>query len=157
MTLWTMLEYFAFALRTVDESISDSFLHLVSRRCDLYALICWSVLSALQFLSVSLIFLTGFSFDRPRPSGRPTKVIEEFRYLSQKLFVSVSVLAGLGILLGIVCLSFNIYNSSIRLVSCVHKKSTRNRSEMQYNLSINSHFRIILCWPICQFCPFELL
>lgn len=41
-------------------------------------------------------------------------VIEEFRYLSQKLFVSVSVFAGLGILLGIVCLTFNIYNSNVR-------------------------------------------
>uniref|UniRef100_A0A8C2JIG5 Gamma-aminobutyric acid (GABA) B receptor, 1a n=1 Tax=Cyprinus carpio TaxID=7962 RepID=A0A8C2JIG5_CYPCA len=50
------------------------------------------------------------------PPADQTKVIEEFRYLSQKLFVSVSVFAGLGILLGIVCLSFNIYNSSIRYI-----------------------------------------
>ncbi|KTG41069.1 hypothetical protein cypCar_00010070, partial [Cyprinus carpio] len=50
------------------------------------------------------------------PPADQTKVIEEFRYLSQKLFVSVSVFAGLGILLGIVCLSFNIYNSSVRYI-----------------------------------------
>ncbi|XP_051718303.1 gamma-aminobutyric acid type B receptor subunit 1 isoform X2 [Ctenopharyngodon idella] len=50
------------------------------------------------------------------PPADQTKVIKEFRYLSQKLFVSVSVFAGLGILLGIVCLSFNIYNSSVRYI-----------------------------------------
>uniref|UniRef100_A0A671MAR4 Gamma-aminobutyric acid type B receptor subunit 1-like n=1 Tax=Sinocyclocheilus anshuiensis TaxID=1608454 RepID=A0A671MAR4_9TELE len=50
------------------------------------------------------------------PPADQTRVIEEFRYLSQKLFVSMSVFAGLGILLGIVCLSFNIYNSSIRYI-----------------------------------------
>lgn len=48
------------------------------------------------------------------PPADQTVVIEEFRYLSQKLFVSVSVFAGLGILLGIVCLTFNIYNSNVR-------------------------------------------
>uniref|UniRef100_A0AAQ5ZCA3 G-protein coupled receptors family 3 profile domain-containing protein n=1 Tax=Amphiprion ocellaris TaxID=80972 RepID=A0AAQ5ZCA3_AMPOC len=54
-----------------------------------------------------------------RSSGPPadqTVVIEEFRYLSQKLFVSVSVFAGLGILLGIVCLTFNIYNRNVRYI-----------------------------------------
>ncbi|XP_055368949.1 gamma-aminobutyric acid type B receptor subunit 1 isoform X3 [Betta splendens] len=50
------------------------------------------------------------------PPADQTVVIEEFRYLSQKLFVSVSVFAGLGILLGIVCLSFNIYNSNVRYI-----------------------------------------
>ncbi|KAI2656381.1 Gamma-aminobutyric acid type B receptor subunit 1 [Labeo rohita] len=50
------------------------------------------------------------------PPADQTKVIVEFRFLSQKLFVSVSVFAGLGILLGIVCLSFNIYNSSVRYI-----------------------------------------
>ncbi len=113
--------------------------------------VCASVSSGFSDISWLVSLLTGLG-----PPADQTKVIEEFRYLSQKLFVLVSVLAGLGILLGIVCLSFNIYNSSIRLVSCVHKKSTRNRSEMQYNLSIKSHFRIILCWSICQFCSFEL-
>ncbi|XP_077064095.1 gamma-aminobutyric acid type B receptor subunit 1 isoform X2 [Siphateles boraxobius] len=50
------------------------------------------------------------------PPADQTKVIKEFRYLSQKLFVSVSVFAGLGIVLGLVCLSFNIYNSSVRYI-----------------------------------------
>ncbi|XP_042202554.1 gamma-aminobutyric acid type B receptor subunit 1-like [Callorhinchus milii] len=50
------------------------------------------------------------------PPADHTKVIPRFRYLSQKLFVSVSVLAGLGILLGSVCLSFNIYNSHVRYI-----------------------------------------
>lgn len=48
------------------------------------------------------------------PPADETMVIRKFRYLSQKLFVSVSVFAGLGILLGIICLSFNIYNSNVR-------------------------------------------
>uniref|UniRef100_A0A8C5B0J2 Gamma-aminobutyric acid (GABA) B receptor, 1b n=1 Tax=Gadus morhua TaxID=8049 RepID=A0A8C5B0J2_GADMO len=52
----------------------------------------------------------------PGPPADQTVVIEEFRYLSQKLFVSVSVFAGLGILLGIVCLTFNIYNSNVRYI-----------------------------------------
>ena len=52
----------------------------------------------------------------PGPPADQTVVIEQFRYLSQKLFVSVSVFAGLGILLGIVCLTFNIYNSNVRYV-----------------------------------------
>uniref|UniRef100_A0A6Q2WQT3 Gamma-aminobutyric acid (GABA) B receptor, 1b n=1 Tax=Esox lucius TaxID=8010 RepID=A0A6Q2WQT3_ESOLU len=50
------------------------------------------------------------------PPADQTVVIEEFRYLSQKLFVSVSVFAGLGILLGIVCLTFNIYNRNVRYI-----------------------------------------
>ena len=50
----------------------------------------------------------------PGPPADQTVVIEEFRYLSQNIFVSVSVFAGLGILLGIVCLTFNIYNSNVR-------------------------------------------
>ncbi|XP_026156220.1 gamma-aminobutyric acid type B receptor subunit 1 [Mastacembelus armatus] len=50
------------------------------------------------------------------PPADQTVVIEEFRYLSQKLFVSVSVFSGLGILLGIVCLTFNIYNSNVRYI-----------------------------------------
>uniref|UniRef100_UPI00398EAA45 gamma-aminobutyric acid type B receptor subunit 1 n=1 Tax=Pristiophorus japonicus TaxID=55135 RepID=UPI00398EAA45 len=50
------------------------------------------------------------------PPADHTKVIPTFRYLSQKLFVSVSVLAGLGILLGIICLTFNIYNSNVRYI-----------------------------------------
>lgn len=53
-----------------------------------------------------------------RPGAGPpadrTVVIEEFRYLSQKLFAAVSVFAGLGILLGILCLTFNIYNGNVR-------------------------------------------
>nr|XP_046272894.1 gamma-aminobutyric acid type B receptor subunit 1 [Scatophagus argus] len=52
----------------------------------------------------------------PGPPADQTVVIEEFRYLSQKLFVSVSIFAGLGILLGIVCLTFNIYNSNVRYI-----------------------------------------
>ncbi|XP_071356017.1 gamma-aminobutyric acid type B receptor subunit 1 isoform X6 [Trachinotus anak] len=52
----------------------------------------------------------------PGPPADQTVVIEEFRYLSQKLFVSVSVFAGLGILLGIICLTFNIYNSNVRYI-----------------------------------------
>ncbi|XP_055781664.1 gamma-aminobutyric acid type B receptor subunit 1 isoform X2 [Salvelinus fontinalis] len=50
------------------------------------------------------------------PPADSTIVIEEFRYLSQKLFAAVSVFAGLGILLGIVCLTFNIYNSNVRYI-----------------------------------------
>lgn len=46
-------------------------------------------------------------------------VTEEYRFLSQKLFASVSVFAGLGILLGIVCLTFNIYNGNVRYVGLV--------------------------------------
>ena len=44
-------------------------------------------------------------------------MIEEFRFLSQKLFSVVSVFAGLGILLGFLCLSFNIYNGAVRSVA----------------------------------------
>nr|XP_033492086.1 gamma-aminobutyric acid type B receptor subunit 1-like [Epinephelus lanceolatus] len=61
--------------------------------------------------------LSWYGNDKWIGSGPPadqTVVIEEFRYLSQKIFVSVSVFAGLGILLGIVCLTFNIYNSNVR-------------------------------------------
>uniref|UniRef100_A0A8C9YHB0 Gamma-aminobutyric acid type B receptor subunit 1 n=1 Tax=Sander lucioperca TaxID=283035 RepID=A0A8C9YHB0_SANLU len=50
------------------------------------------------------------------PPADQTVVIEEFRYLSQKIFVSVSVFAGLGILLGIICLTSNIYNSNVRYI-----------------------------------------
>ncbi|XP_064408032.1 gamma-aminobutyric acid type B receptor subunit 1 [Latimeria chalumnae] len=50
------------------------------------------------------------------PPADSTKVIPTFRYLSQKLFVSVSVLAGLGIVLGIISLTFNIYNSHVRYI-----------------------------------------
>uniref|UniRef100_A0AAY4DIS0 Gamma-aminobutyric acid type B receptor subunit 1 n=1 Tax=Denticeps clupeoides TaxID=299321 RepID=A0AAY4DIS0_9TELE len=50
------------------------------------------------------------------PPADQTVVIQEFRFLSQKLFVSVSVFAGLGILLGIICLTFNIYNSNVRYI-----------------------------------------
>ncbi|KAM6899495.1 gamma-aminobutyric acid type B receptor subunit 1 isoform 1-T1 [Xenentodon cancila] len=63
--------------------------------------------------------LSWYGNDRwigPGPPADQTVVIEEFRYLSQKLFVSMSVFAGLGILLGIVCLSFNIYNSNVRYI-----------------------------------------
>lgn len=50
------------------------------------------------------------------PPADHTKVIPTFRYLSQKLFVSVSILAGLGIVLGISCLTFNVYNSNVRYI-----------------------------------------
>ncbi|XP_042362189.1 gamma-aminobutyric acid type B receptor subunit 1-like isoform X2 [Plectropomus leopardus] len=63
--------------------------------------------------------LSWYGNDKWIGSGPPadqTVVIEEFRYLSQKIFVSVSVFAGLGILLGIVCLTFNIYNSNVRYI-----------------------------------------
>lgn len=83
----------------------------MSLHCDLNALIWRSVSFSFSDFPWLVSFLTGLG-----PPADQTKVIEEFRYLSQKLFVSVSVFAGLGILLGIVCLSFNIYNSSIRLV-----------------------------------------
>ncbi|XP_039624625.1 gamma-aminobutyric acid type B receptor subunit 1 isoform X1 [Polypterus senegalus] len=52
----------------------------------------------------------------PLPPADQTKVIEEYRHLSQKLFVIVSVFAGLGILLGIICLTFNVYNSNVRYI-----------------------------------------
>ncbi|XP_043940284.1 gamma-aminobutyric acid type B receptor subunit 1-like [Protopterus annectens] len=50
------------------------------------------------------------------PPADHTKVIPAFRHLSQKLFVSMSILAGMGILMGIVCLTFNIYNSHVRYI-----------------------------------------
>uniref|UniRef100_A0A8C4DBZ3 Gamma-aminobutyric acid (GABA) B receptor, 1a n=1 Tax=Dicentrarchus labrax TaxID=13489 RepID=A0A8C4DBZ3_DICLA len=50
------------------------------------------------------------------PPADRTVVIEEYRFLSQKLFAAVSVFAGLGILLGIVCLTFNIYNGNVRYI-----------------------------------------
>uniref|UniRef100_A0A8C3S9R1 Gamma-aminobutyric acid type B receptor subunit 1 n=1 Tax=Chelydra serpentina TaxID=8475 RepID=A0A8C3S9R1_CHESE len=50
------------------------------------------------------------------PPADYTKVITTFRFLSQKLFISVSVLASLGILLAIVCLAFNIYNGHVRYI-----------------------------------------
>ncbi|TKS82486.1 Gamma-aminobutyric acid type B receptor subunit 1 [Collichthys lucidus] len=50
------------------------------------------------------------------PPADRTVVIEEFRFLSQKLFAAVSVFAGFGILLGIVCLTFNIYNGNVRYI-----------------------------------------
>nr|XP_046254641.1 gamma-aminobutyric acid type B receptor subunit 1 isoform X2 [Scatophagus argus] len=50
------------------------------------------------------------------PPADRTVVIEEFRFLSQKLFAAVSVFAGLGILLGILCLTFNIYNGNVRYI-----------------------------------------
>lgn len=52
------------------------------------------------------------------PPADRTVVIEEYRFLSQKLFAAVSVFAGLGILLGILCLTFNIYNGNVRWVGC---------------------------------------
>ncbi|CAG02743.1 unnamed protein product, partial [Tetraodon nigroviridis] len=55
----------------------------------------------------------------PPSAGPPadrTVVIEEYRFLSQKLFAAVSVFAGLGILLGILCLTFNIYNGNVRYI-----------------------------------------
>ncbi|XP_005062804.1 PREDICTED: gamma-aminobutyric acid type B receptor subunit 1, partial [Ficedula albicollis] len=48
------------------------------------------------------------------PPADYTKVITTFRFLSQKLFISVSVLASLGIVLAVVCLAFNIYNGHVR-------------------------------------------
>ncbi|KAL6099252.1 gabbr1 [Pungitius sinensis] len=63
--------------------------------------------------------LSWYGNDRWIGSGPPadqTVVIEEFRYLSQKIFVSMSVFAGLGILLGFVCLTFNIHNSNVRYI-----------------------------------------
>ncbi|XP_061918716.1 gamma-aminobutyric acid type B receptor subunit 1 isoform X1 [Entelurus aequoreus] len=50
------------------------------------------------------------------PPADRTVVKEQYRFLSQKLFAAVSVFAGLGILLGIVCLTFNIYNGNVRYI-----------------------------------------
>ncbi|XP_021115836.1 gamma-aminobutyric acid type B receptor subunit 1 isoform X6 [Heterocephalus glaber] len=50
------------------------------------------------------------------PPADQTLVIKTFRFLSQKLFISVSVLSSLGIVLAVVCLSFNIYNSHVRYI-----------------------------------------
>ncbi|XP_053288987.1 LOW QUALITY PROTEIN: gamma-aminobutyric acid type B receptor subunit 1 [Pleuronectes platessa] len=50
------------------------------------------------------------------PPADRTVVIEEYQFLSQKLFAAVSVFAGLGILFGIVCLTFNIYNGNVRYI-----------------------------------------
>lgn len=71
---------------------------------------CQSLLPAPSSPSGSLRLGAGPPADR-------TVVIEEFRFLSQKLFAAVSVFAGLGILLGILCLTFNIYNGNVRWVS----------------------------------------
>ncbi|CAL9706099.1 unnamed protein product [Knipowitschia caucasica] len=63
--------------------------------------------------------LSWFGNDVWIGSGPPadrTVVREVYRYLSQKLFAAVSVFAGLGIVLGIICLSFNIYNSNVRYI-----------------------------------------
>uniref|UniRef100_A0AAY4ELB4 Gamma-aminobutyric acid type B receptor subunit 1 n=1 Tax=Denticeps clupeoides TaxID=299321 RepID=A0AAY4ELB4_9TELE len=63
--------------------------------------------------------LSWYGNDKWIGSGPPadqTVVIREFRFLSQNLFISVSVFASLGILLGIVCLTFNIYNSNVRYI-----------------------------------------
>ncbi|KAM4568369.1 gamma-aminobutyric acid type B receptor subunit 1 isoform 3-T4 [Fundulus diaphanus] len=51
-----------------------------------------------------------------KPPADRTVVLREYRLLSQKLFAAVSVFAGLGILLGIVCLTFNIYNGNVRYI-----------------------------------------
>lgn len=67
----------------------------------------------------SLLPFFFYSCSRCSGAGPPadrTVVIEEFRFLSQKLFAVVSVFAGLGILLGILCLTFNIYNGNVRWV-----------------------------------------
>lgn len=69
---------------------------------------CW-------FDRVPLLVLSRLCSDNKPPADR-TVVIDEYRYLSQKLFAAVSVFAGLGILLGIVCLTFNIYNGNVRWV-----------------------------------------
>ncbi|NXB88962.1 GABR1 protein, partial [Vidua chalybeata] len=63
----------------------------------------------------------GPSGDTQGPSGGAppsdyTKVIITFRFLSQKLFISVAVLASLGIVLAVVCLAFNIYNGHVRYI-----------------------------------------
>ncbi|XP_053823914.1 gamma-aminobutyric acid type B receptor subunit 1 [Vidua chalybeata] len=50
------------------------------------------------------------------PPSDYTKVIITFRFLSQKLFISVAVLASLGIVLAVVCLAFNIYNGHVRYI-----------------------------------------
>ncbi|XP_032831660.2 gamma-aminobutyric acid type B receptor subunit 1 isoform X2 [Petromyzon marinus] len=50
------------------------------------------------------------------PPPDRTKVVIQFRYLSQKLFISLSVLAGIGIIFGCVCLVFNIYNRNVRYI-----------------------------------------
>uniref|UniRef100_A0A8D2LK01 Gamma-aminobutyric acid type B receptor subunit 1 n=1 Tax=Varanus komodoensis TaxID=61221 RepID=A0A8D2LK01_VARKO len=50
------------------------------------------------------------------PPADYTKVIITFRYLSQKLFISVSVLSSVGILLAIICLAFNMYNGHVRYI-----------------------------------------
>lgn len=88
------------------------------------------------FLTVSSSFaLSPLCFLGSGPPADQTVVIEEFRYLSQKLFVSVSVFAGLGILLGIVCLTFNIYNSNVRY------KSTTNYTSVKIKFQQTDTFR----------------
>ncbi|XP_061616276.1 gamma-aminobutyric acid type B receptor subunit 1 isoform X1 [Phyllopteryx taeniolatus] len=87
----------------------------------------WTLIEQLQGASYKKIGyydstkgnLSWYGNDKWIGSGPPadqTMVIEEFRYLSQKLFVSMSVFSGLGIVLGIICLTFNIYNSSVRYI-----------------------------------------
>uniref|UniRef100_A0A672LMN2 Gamma-aminobutyric acid type B receptor subunit 1-like n=1 Tax=Sinocyclocheilus grahami TaxID=75366 RepID=A0A672LMN2_SINGR len=87
----------------------------------------WTLIEQLQggsykkigYFDMTKANLSWYGNDRWIGSGPPadqTVVIQKFRYLSQKLFVSVSVFAGLGILMGIVCLTFNIYNSNVRYI-----------------------------------------
>ncbi|KAF3707814.1 Gamma-aminobutyric acid type B receptor subunit 1 [Channa argus] len=82
----------------------------------------WTLIEQLQgayrlhYANLIPVCYTEFALYCSGPPADQTVVIEEFRYLSQKLFVSVSVFAGLGILLGIVCLTFNIYNSNVRYI-----------------------------------------
>lgn len=73
---------------------------------------CWEYPSSRSIFLPLISFLSLCSGAGP-PADR-TVVIDEYRYLSQKLFAAVSVFAGLGILLGIVCLTFNIYNGNVR-------------------------------------------
>uniref|UniRef100_A0A8D2LKX1 Gamma-aminobutyric acid type B receptor subunit 1 n=1 Tax=Varanus komodoensis TaxID=61221 RepID=A0A8D2LKX1_VARKO len=65
------------------------------------------------------------------PPADYTKVIITFRYLSQKLFISVSVLSSVGILLAIICLAFNMYNGHVRWVTIAPRgHSSAARSSM---------------------------
>jgi len=139
MILWTNLEYFAlFSFKLSMKSLLNFF-----SACVYVSSVTtqWFLCSYQPFC----FLLTGLG-----PPADQTKVIKEFRYLSQKLFVSVSVFAGLGIILGIVCLSFNIYNSSIRSVSCVQKKSTCLKHYNYWlNITFSYDFNFAIQQQIC--------
>uniref|UniRef100_A0A8C4ND84 Gamma-aminobutyric acid (GABA) B receptor, 1b n=1 Tax=Eptatretus burgeri TaxID=7764 RepID=A0A8C4ND84_EPTBU len=55
-------------------------------------------------------------WDGDSPPPDRTKVLPQFRYLSQSLFVSISILAALGVTFASACLAFNTLNRHVRYI-----------------------------------------